>query len=244
MGNKPDSRQNLRDSAERGSSIERTKIRKDWLTKLGLPMPKTVEEFREALKKIVAADLDGNGKQDTLGVIAKTDLLGTSTGGFSSAFGADKPTYNAEGGLIYNKLTPQFTDTVNYFRQLYADGSLAQEFAVMKSTQAQELFQTGKAAAYLNESMRWDYPFTQSLKKDQPDAEVETVMLQGTGRLHDQQGNRRRRYYADFEEGTGREGKANTGLHGENDDQGILRSYGLRSRRHSLQQGRRENQAD
>ena len=45
------------------------KIRKDWLDKLSIPVPTTLDEYAAALKKIVDRDVDGNGKKDTLGLI-------------------------------------------------------------------------------------------------------------------------------------------------------------------------------
>ncbi|TVY09206.1 extracellular solute-binding protein [Paenibacillus cremeus] len=159
------------------------KIRKDWLDKLGIPMPQTLDEYRSALKKIVDADIDGNGKKDTIGLVSKASLFsGGSAGGFGDAFGTGKPTFNEEGGLIYETLTPQHAELIAWLRDLYADGVLAKEFAVMKPTQATELFESGKAASLINESFRWDYPFMTSIKKVQPDAIVDTVPpLKGPG---------------------------------------------------------------
>jgi putative aldouronate transport system substrate-binding protein len=151
------------------------KIRKDWLDKLGIPMPQTLDEYRSALKKIVDADIDGNGKKDTLGLVSKATLLNGTAGGFSDAFGVSKPTYNKETGLIYEMLTPQYGNLIAWLRELYKDGVLAKEFSVMKATQAVELFESGKAAALVNESFRWDYPFMTSIKKVQPEAVVDTT---------------------------------------------------------------------
>lgn len=115
-------------------------------------------------------------------MVSKQDVFLNSSGGLSNAFGTDKPTYNPEGGLIYSKLTPQFTEFVAWMKTLFADGILSKEFSVMKPTQATELYQSGKAASLINESMRWSYPFTQTLKKIKPDAEAQSVApLKGPG---------------------------------------------------------------
>jgi putative aldouronate transport system substrate-binding protein len=42
-------------------------VRKDWLDKLGLEAPKTVDEFLEVAKAFTEQDPDGNGKNDTYG---------------------------------------------------------------------------------------------------------------------------------------------------------------------------------
>jgi putative aldouronate transport system substrate-binding protein len=152
------------------------KIRKDLLDDLGLPLPQTMEDYAAVLKKVV----DKN--PDMIGLVSKQDMFINDSGGLAEAFGAGKPTYNAEGGLIYWKLTPQFTDFVNWLRGIYSQGILSKEFSVMKPTQASEFYTSGRAVSFLNESMRWDYAFTQTLKKIKPNADNEPVPpLKGPG---------------------------------------------------------------
>ena len=45
-------------------------IRKDWLENLGLEEPKTIDEFYNVLKAFTKDDPDGNGKDDTYGLVA------------------------------------------------------------------------------------------------------------------------------------------------------------------------------
>ncbi|WP_240416038.1 extracellular solute-binding protein [Paenibacillus periandrae] len=162
------------------------KIRKDWLDKLGIPMPQTLDEYRSALKKIVSSDINGSGKKDIIGLVSKGSLFTSGingvAGGFGDAFGTPKPTFNEEGGLIYETMTPQYVDLIAWLRDLYADGVLAKEFAVMKPTQATELFESGKAVSLINEAFRWDYPFQTSIQKNQPGGIVDSVPpLKGPG---------------------------------------------------------------
>jgi putative aldouronate transport system substrate-binding protein len=88
-----------------------------------------------------------------------------NNGGLAAAFGNATPYFNSEGGLVHPKLSPSFTEFLAYLRKAYARGLLSKEFAVMKPTQATELFQSGTAVVFLNESIRWCYPFTQLLKQ-------------------------------------------------------------------------------
>jgi putative aldouronate transport system substrate-binding protein len=141
------------------------KIRKDLLDDLKLPMPTTMDEYAAVLKKVIDAN------KGMIGLVSKQDMFLNDSGGLAQSFGADKPVYNSEGGLIYSKLTPQFTNFVAWLRSAYEMGILAKEFSVMKPTQATELYTSGKAVSFLNESMRWDYAFTEMLKKVKPNAE-------------------------------------------------------------------------
>ena len=44
-------------------------IRKDWLAKLGLKEPQTVDDLYTIAKAFTEQDPDGNGKKDTYGLI-------------------------------------------------------------------------------------------------------------------------------------------------------------------------------
>ena len=52
-------------------------IRQDWLNKLGLAMPQTIEEFRDALVKMQEEDVNGNGAADER-IIAHVGTSGVS----------------------------------------------------------------------------------------------------------------------------------------------------------------------
>lgn len=101
------------------------KMRKDWLDKLNLPIPTTIDEYAADLKKIVDSDVDGNGKKDTIGIIGHGFLLADGDDTYSGAFGGLDPVYDKDGGMIKNQLTPNYTEMVSWFRKLYADGILA-----------------------------------------------------------------------------------------------------------------------
>ncbi|MBA2938956.1 ABC transporter substrate-binding protein [Paenibacillus sp. CGMCC 1.16610] len=155
------------------------KIREDWLKKLNIPVPTTLDEYADALVKITQGDPDGNGRADTLGLIGGGVIISDGDASFASGFGAMNPTYNNEGGLIYTNLNPQYTDTIAYFRKLYQSGALSKEFAVTKRTQAQDLFTTGRAASYTR-SIWWDKEWEDLIKKNgQPDAKILNLTLKG-----------------------------------------------------------------
>ncbi|SFL56371.1 putative aldouronate transport system substrate-binding protein [Paenibacillus sp. 1_12] len=140
------------------------KYRKDWFDKLGIPEPTTVDELRTALKKVVSSDPDGNGKDDTIG-IEFNDTYG-------GAFGMFDPAYNSEGGLINFQLNPAYTDMVEWYRGLYADGSMSKEFSVIKNVE--EIFKTGRSATYMR-NIYHDWTYEQELKKKETGAKVESI---------------------------------------------------------------------
>src|SRR5690606_26671326 len=50
-------------------------VRKEWMTKLNIPTPTTMDEFTDALRKISKSDPDGNGKNDTIPLIANDPFV-------------------------------------------------------------------------------------------------------------------------------------------------------------------------
>ncbi|TDF95209.1 extracellular solute-binding protein [Paenibacillus piri] len=145
-------------------------IRKDWLDQLGLPMPKTMDEFSAALKQVVKNNMAGNG--NTIGM-EFNDY-------YSRAFGTNDPVYNSEGGLVYPFLTQNYTDFVAWYRDRYADGVLPKEFSVMKTSQLQDMFTSGTSATYVwNIYHAWTA--TDAIKKhQQPNANVDSLIMKGS----------------------------------------------------------------
>ncbi len=157
-------------------------MRQDWMDKCGIAVPKDIWEWKDALATIVKSDVDGNGKDDTIGYAAHAFLLG---GGYiddnmSSAFGAYNGQKDEEGGLIYYQLTDGYYDYVNFVKEMYDEGIISSEFSVMSLSETEELFQTGKAASYTRTgTYAWTYQ--DALSKIDPAAQV-TVLpaMKGT----------------------------------------------------------------
>lgn len=142
-------------------------IRKDWLDKLGLPVPKTMDELLVTLKKIVDSDPDHNGKKDTIGTMFDES--------YRTAFGGMEPQYTPDGEGMYPKeLTDAYTSMVEWYRKAYADGLMSQEFAIMKDLQYSDMFGAGLAAFYRKNPWH-QYDLEQSAKKVQPEAKVEII---------------------------------------------------------------------
>jgi putative aldouronate transport system substrate-binding protein len=134
-------------------------MRTDLVEAVGQKMPATTKELLDVTEKIVKQN------PGMLGIVSKQDLFLGESSGLSAAFGAVVPEYDSEGGLIHTKLNHGFTKFVAYLREAYARNLLSKEFSAMKANTATEHFQSGTAVVFLNESARWVYPFTMTLKE-------------------------------------------------------------------------------
>lgn len=106
-------------------------VRKDWLDKLGLDVPKTLEEFETVAKAFRDQDPDGNGKKDTYGLIAYDNMLGWSS--FFGAFGVI-PGYWVErdGTLVPADTQPEMKEALTYLNRLYQEKLLDNEWPIQK----------------------------------------------------------------------------------------------------------------
>ncbi|WP_240415423.1 extracellular solute-binding protein [Paenibacillus periandrae] len=150
-------------------------MRKDWLDKLNIPVPTTLEEYKEALKKIVKANPNGQG---TIGISGWGVLMKDLDVPFMPAFGVYELTFDSGGGLIKEVLTPQYADMVEWFRGLYSDGVLPKEFPTLKDKPAEDLFASGKAASY-GRVINRDWTYTETNRKIDPSAMVQSLVLKG-----------------------------------------------------------------
>lgn len=126
-------------------------VRKDWLDKLGLKEPKTIDDIESVAKAFIEKDPDGNGKADTVGLPGSPSDLVYGDNGFASIFSyfGAYPDYwmkDAEGKVSYGSIQPQVKDALAKLRDWYAAGVIDKEFALRK--EAYELMSGGKAGMF------------------------------------------------------------------------------------------------
>ncbi|WP_324254104.1 extracellular solute-binding protein [Paenibacillus sp. 1001270B_150601_E10] len=107
--------------------VELMYARNDWLDRLGLKPPTTLEEYAEVIRAFKEDDPDGNGLQDTTGLIL-TENLGRSAP-FFGAFGTQLDSWIVrDGRLAYGSLVPEAKEAIAFLRKLYQEQLLDQEF--------------------------------------------------------------------------------------------------------------------
>ncbi|MBT2755776.1 extracellular solute-binding protein [Mesobacillus foraminis] len=105
-------------------------IRKDWLEAVGMETPKTIDELRAVLKAFKNEDPDGNGKNDTTGIVS--DKAGVAWDMMQIWFGApNKWGVDANGGLVPDFKTEEYMEALKFFRELYSEGLIDEDFAVV-----------------------------------------------------------------------------------------------------------------
>ena len=120
-------------------------IRKDWLDKLQLDMPATVDDLFEVAKAFTEQDPDGNGRDDTYGFAAASD--GSTWIPLWAAFGSGGPGnfYRKDGEFVNGYYDPATTDALEYIRRLVAAKVVDPDFVTNDMTRAHERAMQGKA---------------------------------------------------------------------------------------------------
>jgi putative aldouronate transport system substrate-binding protein len=108
------------------------RIRQDWLDKLGLDMPKTPDELYDVYVAFRDQDPDGNGKNDTVGLVAGGG--GTELEPFKPIFMAFNGTYGVgDMDVVNGKVVPLIVGegtlkTLKYVNRLYREKLMNTDF--------------------------------------------------------------------------------------------------------------------
>ncbi|MUG85334.1 extracellular solute-binding protein [Paenibacillus timonensis] len=134
---------------ERPSSRQGLILRKDWLDRLGLEEPQTLEELYEVLRQFTYGDPDGNGKQDTLGIVDRNDLVYGIFKTLSSYFGTPNNWKVEDGRVIPEFMTDEYMDTMNYVKKLYDEKLINLDFPLTSKEVQRDRFIRGEAGVLI-----------------------------------------------------------------------------------------------
>ena len=130
---------------ERPVSRQGIQYRKDWLERLGLAEPRTVEELYRVLRAFTFDDPDGNGKQDTYGLVDRNDLVYGAFRNLAVYLGAPNGWALQQEGLVPDFYTEAYRDAMKWMQKLYNEGILNPDFTVTSKSQQEERFVRGEA---------------------------------------------------------------------------------------------------
>lgn len=110
--------------------INLTWIRKDWLDKLSLPVPSTVEELENTIQAFIDKDPGGNGKGKTLGIVGdrnSLDALFAAYHSYPSIWHADQ-----DGKAVWGSVTPETKQALQKLQDMYKKGIIDKEIGLRK----------------------------------------------------------------------------------------------------------------
>ncbi|WP_248930209.1 extracellular solute-binding protein [Paenibacillus hamazuiensis] len=116
-------------------------VRADWLKKLNLPEPKTLDDYYKVLKAFTEQDPDGNGKKDTYGLSTAGSY---ELQGFFSAAGLKQRYVEKDGKLDVPYATDAAIPVYEWLNKLYKEGILDPNFATNDTGKMRNLFLTDR----------------------------------------------------------------------------------------------------
>lgn len=161
---------------ETDSSIETAQvlwIRTDWLERLNLEPPQTIDELISVSKAFTELDPDQNGEHDTFG-LAATQYLWDPVAGLSSFMaGYDAfPTmwvHDKSGKLTYGGIQPEVKSALLSLQSMYRNGYLDSEFAIKNGVKVKEEIAKGKIGMLYGE--QWGSFLVQASRENDPKAD-------------------------------------------------------------------------
>ena len=147
-------------------------IRKDWLDKLNLDMPKTVDDLYNVLKAFTEQDPDGNGQADTYGMIVTDYLDGPLNNlaiwmGAPNGYGLDE-----NGELTPAFMTDEYMEALKFMKKCYDEKLINADMATYSSDKWNEQFLSGQAGVIIDVADR-ARRLAQNMQGLNPDAVVD-----------------------------------------------------------------------
>ena len=178
-------------------------LRKDWMDKLGLSEPHTIDDVVNIVKHFISEDpgnngVDASGKPNTVGLAVDTDVTGEC--GYSSeflldiifaCFGAYPKQWimNDDGEIVYGSVTDEAKEALSYINSLYNQGVIDNDFLLRTSTNICELIENGLCGSFFGPWWAPNNPLANAVSKN-PDANWQPYLIatdsDGTTSYHSQ----------------------------------------------------------
>ncbi|RAR41417.1 extracellular solute-binding protein [Paenibacillus sp. MDMC362] len=116
-------------------------VKSEWLTKLGLQEPQTLDEFYDMLKAFKEKDPNGNGQKDEYawGGVGTAGIVNYLRGSFGLNYhgtsNINVDTDPASGKVRFIPTDPRYKELLQFVNKLFKDGLLEQDIMSVKSTE-------------------------------------------------------------------------------------------------------------
>ncbi|GAA4849512.1 hypothetical protein GCM10023310_29870 [Paenibacillus vulneris] len=153
-------------------------IRKDWLDKLQLKPPETLDDLLAVSKAFTEKDPDGNGKNDTYGITGLMGLTGVNLlSAFSPVFGGygvpnPGEFFVKDGKVVQSLYDPGMKDALAFIAKFTASGSVDPDYVLNTGTQPRDKAIKGQAGIIWTEwTNLTNEQYVEQIKKVNPNAE-------------------------------------------------------------------------
>ncbi len=151
-------------------------IRQDWLDKVGLTPPKTMDDVYAISQAFTHNDPDGNGKKDTFGLSISKDFV-MDLGGFFYGYNAYPGTWLEKDGQLVNGSTlPETKNSLEKLAAMYKDGQIDPEFYAKPADKIAQDIAAQKLGMMYGFMWNGIYPLQDS-RRDHPEADWRPYLI-------------------------------------------------------------------
>ena len=121
-------------------------VRSDWMKKLNLPEPKTMQDLMKIMETFAAKDPGGTGKAYGLAINKKFNDGALGLVGFMNGYHAYLNQWmdDGNGGLMFSDIQPEMKEALRALQDMFKKGLIDPEFAVKDMMKASELVFNGQ----------------------------------------------------------------------------------------------------
>lgn len=125
-------------------------VRQDWLDKLGMKQPVTVDDYLAFFEAVKKTDLNGNGEHDEIPFYVRENMVYSEL--FFGYFGAYQGLWRLRGDKMEpDIIQPQMKEAIKFWKTLYDKGYVNKDMFTTKSSDWVKNIQAGKAAMWLHD---------------------------------------------------------------------------------------------
>jgi len=150
-------------------------LRKDWLDKLHLKEPKTIDDICNIVRKFIEKN-PGNS-YEKVGMVCSGDIVSDSGGQYQmdtifAAFNAFPKRWirGTSGKVVYGSVEPQVKEALGKIRSMYKEGIIDKDFILRGDNNIADLIINGKCGAFFGPWWSSNNPLMAARRED-PEAE-------------------------------------------------------------------------
>lgn len=119
-------------------------IRQDWLDNLGLEVPHTLDDLQKVAQAFTEKDPDGNGVNDTVGFVERSESFNVGFRSLSGYFGAGNWFVVKDNKVEPAFMQQEYKDAMKWFKNIYDHGWMNSDFSVMAKNDQKDYIVQGK----------------------------------------------------------------------------------------------------
>lgn len=147
-------------------------IRQDWLDKLGLERPETIDDWYLTMKAFKEQDPNGNGQQDEIPYCVRNGRSNVIP--FIFSWGIEEEFFEENGKIVYGAIDPRMKDALAWINKAYTEGLIDPEYLTIDTQQWQARFTNEQSGILHDWGSRVDF-FEEAVKSVNPSADFEAI---------------------------------------------------------------------